>query len=144
MARWRAGDVLCLAAGISLIGAAFLPWAQAGDPPVTLGALSMRLYGPFGFSIALGVILMVFAARHTLWAALVAFAGSFAVAMTVLAIHADVYGGLAAAGVRLGADSAHVTGYGVSALFAAGLLAGLGGVVVAIESEAPVTTRAAR
>jgi hypothetical protein len=142
--RWNAGYLMCVASGLTMIIAAAMPWAQLDSPPVTYNALQLQLYKPLTFALVTGVALVVFGLMRTMWSAFVALLGAFMATITSLMIHEDVYAGLQVVrpGIALG-QAAHVTGFGVAALFAAGMLAGAAGLITAVQA-APVAITSER
>lgn len=141
MERMGAGFLLLIAAGLTVLISAVLPWAQLDQPAVTYTALQMHLYTPFVFAVLTGLTLIGFALARTMWAAFVGIAAAFAAAITVLMIDGDIYVGLhtVAPSLALG-EVVHVTGFGVAVLFAGGLMAGLAGAVTAIQTAPEVIT----
>lgn len=135
--QWRAGDLMSVAAGVTLMVCAFLPWADVeGDQ---FSGLAMRMYRPFGFALLAGALLVAFGLARTPWAGVAGLAVSFASAVVVLWIRSGVHGGLVeVVGVPAAAIGPNVGGYGEYALFAAGALAGAAGVVTVIQRQLPV------
>lgn len=140
MKRWLAGYLMIIAAGVSLLIAAALPWAQVGEPALLFSAFQLHLYEPLIVVVATGVFLIAFGATRTMWAALAGLVGAFAAGMTIVMIHGAIYVGLhvAAPSLTLG-ETVHVTGYGVAVMFAAGMLAGVGGLITAVQAAPKVT-----
>lgn len=139
MKEWRAGDLMCVSAGVAVLSAAGMPWVQVADPPAALGAVVLGMYEPLVLVGAIGVVLIVSGLMRTLWSALVALASSFAIAIAIIMISEGAAGALQAYAPGV---VGHGNGLGVSTLLAAGLLSGLGGVVIAIQREPGVVTRA--
>ncbi len=140
MKRWLAGYLMIVAAGVSLLIAAALPWAQVGDPPMAFNALQLHLYEPLAFVVVTGTCLIAFGAARTMWSALAGLVGAFAAGMTIVMVHGAIYVGLHAAAPALAlGETVHVTGYGVAVMFAAGMLAGAGGFVTAVQAAPKVT-----
>ncbi len=140
MKRWLAGYLMIMAAGASLLIATLLPWAQVGEAPKVFYALQLHLYEPLVMAVVTGACLIAFGAMRTMWAALAGLVGAFAAGMTIVMIHGAIYVGLhvAAPALALG-ETTHVTGYGVAVMFAAGVLAGTGGLVTAVQAAPKVT-----
>jgi hypothetical protein len=130
---------MSVAAGLSMMVAALLPWARIAG--TDYGALQLKLYEPLAVALVTGGALVAFGAARTIWAGAAGMGTAFAAAVVVIMIHEGVYGGLAGLGVHLGADIGHIGGYGEYALFAAGLAAGAAGVVTVIQREPPVQTK---
>jgi hypothetical protein len=136
---WRAGDLLCVSAGLAVLLSAALPWVQVEDPPAVLGALVLRMYEPLALLILVGMGLVAVGAVRTVWSALVAIASTLGIAIALLMIAEGAQGALDAYAPGF---TAHANGFGVSVLVAAGLLAGVGGVVTAIQREPKVSGHA--
>jgi hypothetical protein len=133
---------MCVAAGITIAVAAFLPWANVdGD---NFYGLQMHMYQPFAIALGAGAALVVFGFLRTVWGGAAGLLGAFAVTIVVLMVHEGVYAGLNVLAIPAEAIGSHVSGYGEYALFAAGLLAGAAGVVTVIQREPPVVTRPER
>jgi hypothetical protein len=142
--KWHGGYLMCIAAGVTMLVAAFMPWAQLDAPPATYTAFEMRMWEPLAFTVLTGAALVIFGALRTMWSAFVAMGGAFAATITTLMIHENVYVGLRVVqpGLALG-QTTHVTGFGVAALFAAGMLAGAAGLITAVQA-APVAVTSER
>jgi hypothetical protein len=141
MERMGAGFLLLIAAGVTILISAMLPWGQLSQPAVTFTALQMHLYTPFAFDIITGLTLIGFALARTMWAGFVGISAAFVAAITVLMIDGNIYVGLHAVAPTLAlGEVTHVTGFGVAVLFAGGLMAGFAGAVTAIQTAPEVIT----
>lgn len=141
MKRQEAGFLLLLAAGITMLIGAFVPWAQLEHPPATFDALRMQMYGPFTVAIVTGLLIVGFALARTMWAALVGLGATFVAMLLILTLHADVYSGINVAVPGITYDSAsHLTGFGVAVFFAAALLAGAGAMITVVQTSPKVVT----
>ena len=139
--RWEAGYLMLIAAGITLLAGILFPWARVDSAGRDFYAMQLRLYTPLVTTIVLGLALIAAGFTRNLWAALVGLVAAFGATLVVLMIHTDVYTGLAAAAPLLAvADAAHVTGMGIDIIWAAGLLAGVGGFITFLQAAPKVVT----
>lgn len=139
--RWYAGYLMCIAAGVTVLMATAMPWAQLESPAVSYDAVQLQLYKPLAFALVTGVALIAFGLMRTMWAAFVALGAAFMATIVSLMIHEDVYVGLSLVQPNLALGQApHVTGFGVAVMFAAGMLAGAAGLVIAVQAAPPAIT----
>jgi hypothetical protein len=141
MERWRAGFLILVASGITFVVAAAVPWAQLEAPREVFYAWELHMFFPLAFCLGLGATVLTFAFRRSVWAGMVGICAALGAGLTVLMIHGNLYAGLVIAAplLRLG-ETPHVAGYGVGVLFAAGMLAGLGGLITAVQTAPKVVT----
>lgn len=139
--KLRAGHLILIAAGVTWLAGAVLPWAQVAGFSATYSALQLHMYTGFVVATTAGASLVVVGASARWWAGFVGLGAAFASAICVLAIHADAYIALRVVAPTLAlGEVTHVTGYGVAVLFAGGLLAGAGGMVTAVQTAPKVVT----
>jgi hypothetical protein len=135
MRRWKAGSLILIAAGFVVLAAIFAPWAYVGSVQRGFGALELRLYEPLVLATVVGGGLIAAGLSRSLWGSFVGLVGAFGCAMVALFIHTYIFQGLLAAAPYLAVGSdPHVTGIGVDMFFAAGLVAGAGGVVAFLQT----------
>lgn len=141
MERQGAGFLLLIAAAITMLIGAVVPWAQLAEPPVTFSALQMHLYAPFVVAVATALLLIGLALARSLWAAFAGLISTVTMGIVALTIHSDVYAGLRIAAPLLHyGDASHTTGFGVAVMFVAGLMAGAGGFITVVQVQPSVTT----
>lgn len=141
MRQWLAGDLTALAAGITFLIAAVLPWAQPNSITF-LSAWSLQLWGPLAVIVVCGLLLVAASATRSLATAFLGIVIPFVATITVLSVHDGLYYGLARLGYGASGDAAHVLGYGVSVMLFAGLLSGAGGFVTFVQRQPKVATGA--